>query len=92
MSKPLTEEQHFELVTMARNDDRGYNPYAAALRRLDYLERKVQAADSTIGTLRDLGEEDCPYRDNCPVFGSNHGTCTGCKARRAYAAYDEVQP
>jgi hypothetical protein len=51
---------------------------------------RLRLAESTIGALRDISEQDCPYSDNCPVFGSNHGTCEGCEARRALAAWDTV--
>jgi hypothetical protein len=54
------------------------------------LQARLRLAESTIGALRDISEQDCPYSDNCPVFGSNHGTCEGCKARRALAAWDAV--
>ena len=54
------------------------------------LQARLRLAESTIGALRDISEQDCPYSDNCPVFGSNHGTCEGCKARRALSAWDAV--
>jgi len=86
MSGPLTEEQKKYLDACYSYDD----SVCAALARLEFLERKVQAADRLAGVMGDVGEADCPYRDNCPVFGSNHGTCNGCRARRALTAYDEV--
>lgn len=33
--------------------------------------------------LEDFAEYDCHYGDNCPTFGSRHGQCVGCKARKA---------
>lgn len=35
--------------------------------------------------LTDLTEYDCEYGDGCPVFGSRHGACFGCRARRVLA-------
>jgi len=35
------------------------------------------------GYLRDLAEGDCAYGDGCPDFGSRHGTCYPCQARKA---------
>jgi hypothetical protein len=54
------------------------------------LKARLKLAEACVSTLRDVGEADCPYRDNCPVFGSNHGACDGCRARRALAAFDAV--
>jgi hypothetical protein len=90
MSKPLTEEQKSDLDGAVNGNGSASEAIDAALARLDFLERKVAAADRLAGVMGDVGEADCPYRDNCPVFGSNHGTCDGCRARRALAAYDEV--
>jgi Holliday junction resolvase RusA-like endonuclease len=33
--------------------------------------------------VRELAAEPCEYGDKCPAFGSRHGTCINCKARRA---------
>lgn len=33
--------------------------------------------------LEDFAEYDCAYGDNCPSFGTRHGRCVGCKARKA---------
>jgi len=41
--------------------------------------------------LEDFAERDCEYGDNCPTFGTRHGTCTGCKARAALAGMKEGQ-
>ena len=90
MSGPLTEEQRQDLKEPLLRPKQHGNATKAALARLDYLERKVKAADRLRDVMSDVGEADCPYRDNCPVFGSNHWTCDGCRARRALAAYDEV--
>lgn len=36
--------------------------------------------------IRDFAEHDCTYGDNCPEFGTRHGACVGCLARRALAS------
>jgi hypothetical protein len=41
--------------------------------------------------LEDLAEGDCHYGDGCPTFGSRHGTCTSCKARKAIEKYEGVR-
>lgn len=33
--------------------------------------------------LQDIAEHECEYGDDCPPFGSRHGECVGCKARKA---------
>ena len=38
--------------------------------------------------VSDMTEHDCTYGDNCPIFGSNHGRCTGCKARTVMEKYN----
>jgi hypothetical protein len=53
-------------------------------------QERLRLAGACVEALRDIGEQDCPYRDNCPVFGTNHGVCDGCRARRALAAWDAV--
>ena len=51
-------------------------------RMRDALERRVEAAESV---LADIAEGDCAYGDDCPTFGSRHGTCTRCVAHKALA-------
>jgi hypothetical protein len=36
--------------------------------------------------VRELADEPCSYGDNCPDFGTRHGRCLHCKARRALEA------
>ena len=45
----------------------------------DLLEEAATALEFT----QELANESCTYSDGCPVFGSRHGTCLHCKARRA---------
>jgi hypothetical protein len=33
--------------------------------------------------VQELADEPCMYGDNCPTFGTRHGTCLHCKARGA---------
>lgn len=33
--------------------------------------------------LDEFADEGCAYKDNCPPFGTGHGVCRACKARRA---------
>lgn len=53
------------------------------------LARALIAADAERERLerglKDIAEYDCGYGDNCPVFGSRHGACFGCRARRVLA-------
>jgi hypothetical protein len=34
-------------------------------------------------SLEEFAEYDCEYGDECPRFGTRHGVCIGCKARRS---------
>jgi len=52
MSKPLTEEQKKEILGYAWDTDE-QDTMRAALARLDFLERKVQAADRLQGAVVD---------------------------------------
>jgi hypothetical protein len=36
--------------------------------------------------VQELADEPCNYGDNCPTFGTRHGTCLHCKARAALAS------
>lgn len=58
--------------------------------QLAALRERLRLAMDAVGALRDIAEHDCPYGDDCPRFGSNHGVCVGCRARRALAAYRAV--
>ena len=49
-----------------------------------------QHSNILLEALEDLAEGDCYYGDDCPTFGSRHGTCTSCKARKAIEEYKEV--
>lgn len=57
----------------------------AALAKLTEAEKELEGLRQT---MRDIAEQDCFYGDNCPTFGTNHGQCTGCRAREALAALD----
>lgn len=50
------------------------------------LTAEVEAMRAVVSTMEDFAEHDCTYGDGCPVFGSRHGVCIGCKARRALDA------
>ena len=65
-------------------DDRGldYPGNVVYLRTADDLKAERKALRSS---LSDIAEGDCHYEDGCPVFGSRHGTCTRCVARRGLA-------
>jgi hypothetical protein len=54
--------------------------YEQACADRDYWREKAERLEDFV---REISEEDCHYGDGCPVFGSNHGRCLGCKARRA---------
>ncbi len=54
------------------------------------LAQKYRAENERLrGGLKDIAEHDCAYDDGCPDFGSRHGRCVGCVARRAL---DESRP
>jgi hypothetical protein len=38
--------------------------------------------DNLRAFVEELAEEGCTYKDNCPPFGTNHGACLSCQARR----------
>jgi hypothetical protein len=38
-----------------------------------------------LGFAQQFADEPCTYKDDCPTFGSRHGTCLPCQARRALA-------
>lgn len=46
----------------------------------DTLSKDAEAFEDA---LQDIAEQECAYGDDCPPFGSRHGVCVGCKARRA---------
>jgi hypothetical protein len=58
--------------------------------QLAALRERLRLAMAAVGVLRDIAEHDCRYGDGCPRFGSNHGVCVGCRARRGLAALDAV--
>jgi hypothetical protein len=51
---------------------------------LDTLRAEVSGLRAT---LEDFSERDCAYGDGCPSnAGTRHGTCDGCRARKALGA------
>ncbi len=59
------------------------------------LEQQVATQGEENARLKDfvqeLADEPCAYGDNCPTFGTYHGTCLNCKARAALAQREEPQ-
>ena len=53
------------------------------------LEALCDRVEDLEAALRDLSVDGCTYGDNCPTFGSRHGTCTACFARAALRATHE---
>lgn len=53
------------------------------------MAKLSDAAEAQLTVLKDfvqeLADEPCAYDDNCPMFGTRHGTCLNCKARAALA-------
>lgn len=49
---------------------------------------ELERMRAVVREMRDLAEYDCEYGDNCPPFDSRHGTCVGCKARKALERLD----
>ena len=56
---------------------------AEAATELDRREARLTALEQA---LEAFAERDCYYGDNCPTFGTRHGTCDGCRARQSLAA------
>jgi hypothetical protein len=48
----------------------------------DRIADLLEEAASALDFVQELADEACEYNDGCPVFGSNHGRCLPCKARR----------
>lgn len=42
-------------------------------------------ADAVRAVLAEIAEIGCEYGDDCPTFGTRHGQCVPCKARRGCA-------
>jgi hypothetical protein len=55
-----------------------------------WLTKERDALRAALETLRsfasDMAEGDCEYGDNCPTFGTRHGSCDPCRARAALDA------
>lgn len=49
----------------------------------DRIADLLEEAATALEFVQDLADESCEYGDNCPTFGSRHGTCLNCKAREA---------
>lgn len=53
---------------------------------LDKLQSQNKKLETQVKDLKqfvtELAEDDCSYGDNCPTFGSRHGQCLSCKARK----------
>lgn len=54
MSRPLTEEQREAVEKQDLQHFEVDNPFGAILRRLDFLERKVQAANRLADAVRSI--------------------------------------
>lgn len=39
--------------------------------------------DAVRDFVQAFADEPCAYGDDCPPFGTRHGTCHNCAARRA---------
>jgi hypothetical protein len=50
---------------------------------LNTLQKQIEDLKSV---LQDFAEGDCEYGDGCPSFGTRHGRCISCKAKKALAA------
>jgi hypothetical protein len=50
----------------------------------DLLEEAANALDF----VQELADEPCEYGDDCPSFGTRHGKCIRCGAKRALNNYD----
>lgn len=94
MSKPLTENQ---LITLAMTGDgrtdRQYKVAQAAIARLDYLERKVQAADvlaRKLAASNGLLLREREALDDEATYGIASLEAQIEVNRAAIAAYDEV--
>ncbi len=46
------------------------------------IDWKTGEIDRLEGFIKELADEDCVYGDNCPPFGSRHGVCLSCGARK----------
>jgi hypothetical protein len=44
--------------------------------------------EDALQLVGELAEMDCRYGDDCPHFGSRHGPCIPCLARRALMGDD----
>jgi hypothetical protein len=66
------------------------SPMALSRARIAALESENAALRAALETLRsfasDMAEGDCEYGDNCPTFGTRHGSCDPCRARAALDA------
>jgi len=86
-------ESHFDLMKdLGTTDPRPEKPPRKPTRptlqkRLDAMTKRAEAAEamaeSAMDMLRDFAEYECEYGDHCPAFGSRHGQCVGCQARKA---------
>ena len=60
--------------------------FIAASRTL--LPQLLDEVERLRSALTDFADQDCAYGDDCPTFGTRHGRCIGCKARRALKGPD----
>lgn len=49
----------------------------------DRIADLLEEAATALEFIQELASEECSYGDNCPTFGSRHGQCVRCKAKRA---------
>lgn len=52
--------------------------------------RLTRKLEHVVAFVLELAEEGCSYGDDCPAFGSRHGTCLACRARNAIERLDTI--
>lgn len=56
----------------------------------DRIADLLDEAATALDFVQELADEECSYRDGCPVFGSRHGVCLHCRARRVLNREEKV--
>jgi len=49
----------------------------------DRIADLLEEAATALDFVQELADEDCAYADDCPDFGTKHGRCIRCKAKKA---------